>query len=138
MESLKFFDSKYVVEKIFVGKVLIEKNFDRKNKFSKNIFSRPKKILWKSQWKMKILKFQCFRLFRRKNQISKFAFFIDFFIGFFFENFLISKNIFRFFDNIFWSWKFLFFCGFFSISTQNFIRNPKIILRKSCEHHKIV
>ena len=31
---------------------------------------------------------------------------------------------------------YLFFGGFVSISIQNFLRNPKIILRKPCEHFK--
>ena len=70
---------------------LIEIFFDWKNNFSKNNFSRPKKILWKSQWKMKILKFW---FFDEKIEISKFSFFIDFFIG----NFVGLEKL--FFENI--------------------------------------
>ena len=59
---------------------------------------------------MKILKFL---EKNRKIEISKFPFFIDFFIDFFPENVLVSKNIFRFLIEFFFDQNFsrLFFFG---------------------------
>ena len=67
----------------------------------------------------------------KKSKISKFSFFNffdDFFLhifsrkdcSFFLRRFLLSQNI--------------FLHGVFSISMQNFPRNPKIVLRKPCGH----
>ena len=52
--------------------------------------------------------------------------------------FFLSRKIFSlfFFRAFFSSRNVRFLCGFFSISIQNFPRNPKIILRTPCEYFK--
>ena len=121
--------------KNFRRKFLIEKIFDWKN-----IFARPKKIYEKVNEKSKISKFRFFELFF---EISKFSIFIDFFIDFLFENFLVSKNIFRFSIEFFRSK--MFRRNFFRshISSQKIMKIPKITLRKlfdeawsSIQHHR--
>ena len=93
----------------------------------------PKKSFEKA---MKNQHFDISIFFPEKIEISKFWFFIDFSKDFFRKIFGLEKYFFDFFDNIFWSWKFLFVCGFFCMSIRNFIRNQKVILRKSCDHSK--
>ena len=70
-------------------------------------------------------------------KMSKFSFFIDFFIGQFFEKLLVSKkHFFGLFRQTFFILKSFIFYELFSISIRNFPRNPKIILRKSCDEFK--
>ena len=64
-------------------------------------------------------KFQNFDFFARKIEILKFSFFIDFFIGKMFENFLVSKNIVSTFSTIFFDIEnFMFLWIFFYINPK--------------------
>ena len=90
------------------------------SKKSKKYFPRPKifeeKIIWKINEKWK---FQNFDFYLEKNKILKFSLFIDFFIGIFFENFLVSKNIFSTFStNCFDLENFIFLWNFFYINPK--------------------
>ena len=55
--------------------------------------------------------------------------------------FLVWKKIWKlfskfFFAKFFWSWKNIFWKKFLPMSTQNFLRIPKIVLRKPCDEPK--
>ena len=116
--------------KIFWKKIFFrdEKHFGRR---SKKYFSRPKKIenfsyeKVNDKWK--------FQIFEEK---MKFPFFIDFFIGFLSKCFWSRKIFSGFFRKIFHLEKICFFKIFFTTPTQNFPKNPKIILRNSCDELK--
>ena len=84
-------------------------------------------------------------IFRKKNQDKNIFWKFDrnIFLGrkFFGRNFLIrfSKNFRKksdFFFDIFFDFENIFIFWKKYIPTQNFVRNPKIILRKSCDHAK--
>ena len=77
-------------------KMFDRKKFRLKKYFSKNIFSRPKKILWKSQWKMTILKFRFF-----DEKIEIFIFHWLFHRNFFWSRKIIFRKIIFSIENFF-------------------------------------
>ena len=108
-------------------------------KSRKNIFRDQKNIgeiifeKVNEKWKFRNLDF-----FKKKIEISKFSFYIDFFIRFFRKIFGLKKYFSELFRKIFFiSRKNIYFLEYFFIMS-NFPRNPKIILRKPYEHYKIV
>ena len=116
------------------NKFFPDKNFRKTRRF---FFRDPKKFE-KNPMK-KSMKNENFKISIFSKNFRNFEIFIfhwlfrRFFLRFFFG---LEKYFFDFFEKMFWSRNFLFLCRFFSISIGNFLRNPKIILRKSCDHLK--
>ena len=113
----------------FLGKFGID---IAKNIFRKNIFSRSKKIREKDT----ILFFMIFHDFSRFSMVS-----LSNLLRETIENLekswkIMEKNISRFFRDFFVFQKKSFEKIFLPISIRNLLRNPKIILKKSCGEFK--